>query len=61
MKTLSFASLLLAGLCLVLALASHFLTSGRLVFHWYTYVQGTSIFLLASIALAAQHIIQQKK
>ncbi len=61
MKTLSLASLLLAGLCVVLALISHFLASGRFIFNWYTYVQATSIFLLASIALAAQHFIQQKK
>ncbi|MFB0565813.1 MAG: hypothetical protein ACETWK_09065 [Candidatus Aminicenantaceae bacterium] len=50
MKLLSYISLLAAGICVILAIISHFFFESRIVFAFTSYVTATRIFLLASIA-----------
>jgi len=50
MKFLSYASLLAAGICILLAIISHFFFESRIVFAFTSYVAAAKIFLLASIA-----------
>jgi hypothetical protein len=60
MKFLSFLALIVAGICLILALLARFFFDGRIIFSLYYLYQSTGIFLLASIAFALQHLIQTK-
>lgn len=60
MKTLSYIALIVAGLCLLLALLSHFFFGGRIVFNWDKYISGVTIFLLTSIVFALYHLIMLK-
>jgi len=60
MKTLSYIALILAGLCLLLALLAHFFLGGRIVFNWDKYISGVTIFLLTSIVFALYHLIMLK-
>lgn len=57
MKTLSYLSFGLAGLCLALAFLSHLFFDGRLIFNWDKFMLGVIIFLLTSIVFALYHLI----
>ncbi len=60
MKILSYIALIIAGICLLLALIGHFFFSGRVLFNWDKYIVGVIISLLTSIVFALYHMIELK-
>lgn len=61
MKKISLSFLIVAGVCVVLALISHFFFSGRIFFQWDKFIEAAIIFLLASCAVSLLALIDRPR
>ena len=60
MKSLSYIALIVAAVSFILALVARYFFDGKLILHFFYYITGTGLSLLASIALALQYLISIK-